>query len=317
VRLEPKVSQNVVTYATVIDVPNNDLKLKPGMTANVNIEIARATNVLRIPNTALRFRPTNEMYAALGQTPPEPGGRGEGGFAGRRGGAAASAASPATTPSANAPANTAAPGVTPAPATPAAKTDNTPKAPVRDGEGGAAVGGRGAAPGADAGNGAGGRGNFAARMQNMTPEQRERFQQRMRERGIDPTAAASGTGAGRGRGDAAAAPTPAPARAPAAKAQGATTIDALFGPLPRVESVGRVWTFADNQLKPVRLRLGITDGQATELLDGDLQQGTELVTNFVTTNAAPRPAAAATGNPFLGQGGRGGFPGGGNRGGGR
>ena len=40
VRLEPKVQQNVVTYATVIDVPNNDLRLKPGMTANVNVEIA-------------------------------------------------------------------------------------------------------------------------------------------------------------------------------------------------------------------------------------------------------------------------------------
>ena len=42
VRLEPKVQQNVVTYATVIDVPNNELKLKPGMTANVNVEIARS-----------------------------------------------------------------------------------------------------------------------------------------------------------------------------------------------------------------------------------------------------------------------------------
>ena len=72
VRLQPIVQQNVVTYATVIDVPNVDLKLKPGMTANVNIEIARKQNVLRVPNAALRFRPTNEIFAALGQTPPEP-----------------------------------------------------------------------------------------------------------------------------------------------------------------------------------------------------------------------------------------------------
>ena len=42
VRLQPIVQQNVVTYATVIDVPNPELKLKPGMTANVNIEIASA-----------------------------------------------------------------------------------------------------------------------------------------------------------------------------------------------------------------------------------------------------------------------------------
>ena len=78
VRLQPTTVQNVVTYQTVIDVPNPGLKLKPGMTANVNIEIARRTNVLRVPNGALRFRPTAETFAALGQTPP-PGGTGGGG----------------------------------------------------------------------------------------------------------------------------------------------------------------------------------------------------------------------------------------------
>ncbi len=57
VRLEPVIEQNVVSYVTVIDVPNPDLKLKPGMTANVTIEIARADDVLRVPNAALRFRP--------------------------------------------------------------------------------------------------------------------------------------------------------------------------------------------------------------------------------------------------------------------
>ncbi len=48
VRLQPAVVQNVVTYSTVIAVPNGDLKLKPGMTANVNIEVARKSNVLRL-----------------------------------------------------------------------------------------------------------------------------------------------------------------------------------------------------------------------------------------------------------------------------
>ena len=61
VRLEPKVHQNVVTYATVIDVPNNEWKLKPGRTANVNAEIAQSPNVPRVQNSALRFRPTNEI----------------------------------------------------------------------------------------------------------------------------------------------------------------------------------------------------------------------------------------------------------------
>ena len=58
VRLQPAVVQNVVTYSTVIAVPNTELKLKPGMTANVNIEVAHKTNVLRMPTAALRFRPT-------------------------------------------------------------------------------------------------------------------------------------------------------------------------------------------------------------------------------------------------------------------
>jgi multidrug efflux pump subunit AcrA (membrane-fusion protein) len=71
VRLEPVVLQNVVTYATVIDAPNAELKLKPGMTATVEIEIARSDNVLRIPTSALRFTPTAEMFAALNQSVPQ------------------------------------------------------------------------------------------------------------------------------------------------------------------------------------------------------------------------------------------------------
>jgi HlyD family secretion protein len=51
-------------------VPNADLKLKPGMTANVTIEIARADDVLRVPNAALRFRPPAEVFTALGQQAP-------------------------------------------------------------------------------------------------------------------------------------------------------------------------------------------------------------------------------------------------------
>jgi HlyD family secretion protein len=62
----------VVTYATVITVPNQELKLKPGMTANVTIEVTRRNNVLRVANAATRFRPTDEMFAVLNQPlPPE------------------------------------------------------------------------------------------------------------------------------------------------------------------------------------------------------------------------------------------------------
>ncbi len=57
VRNAPITVQNVVTYDTVIGVDNKDLKLKPGMTANVSIIIAHVDNVLQLKNAALRFRP--------------------------------------------------------------------------------------------------------------------------------------------------------------------------------------------------------------------------------------------------------------------
>jgi HlyD family secretion protein len=57
VRNAPAIDQNVVTYDTIIQVRNPELKLKPGMTANVTITIAHRENVLKIPNAAFRFRP--------------------------------------------------------------------------------------------------------------------------------------------------------------------------------------------------------------------------------------------------------------------
>jgi HlyD family secretion protein len=66
VRLAPVVDQNVVSYVTVIDVPNPELQLKPGMTANVAITIARADDVLKVPNAALRYRPDAQTLEAHG-----------------------------------------------------------------------------------------------------------------------------------------------------------------------------------------------------------------------------------------------------------
>jgi len=68
VRLAPVVDQNVVSYVTVIDVPNPELQLKPGMTANVAITIAHADDVLKVPNAALRFRPDEATLQAHGQS---------------------------------------------------------------------------------------------------------------------------------------------------------------------------------------------------------------------------------------------------------
>ncbi|MFN7917967.1 MAG: efflux RND transporter periplasmic adaptor subunit [Vicinamibacterales bacterium] len=363
VRLEPKVQQNVVTYATVIEVPNNDLRLKPGMTANVNVEISRATNVLRVPNTALRFRPSNEVFAALGQTPPEPQGRGFG-PGGRRGGGAPGSAPggpapagtsgsvetppPAGAPAANVAANAAQGSSAPpegtrggrqADASQAGQAQTAP--PDGGGRGGFGGGRRGAGGTTDTAGQTGDasaderRARFAERMQNMTPEEREAMAARMRERGLDPNnpppfgrggfgGAQGGPGGGRfGRGgqaaDTAGVPTGgrrgAPQPAANDSAAGATTIDALFAPLPRTESFGRAWLYVANKLQPLRLRLGISDGQTTELIEGELKEGQEVVTNITIAGQTTRPATTAFPG-FGGPGGRQGFPGGGFPGGG-
>ena len=61
VRNAPKADQNVVTYTTIIDVSNPNLKLKPGMTANVSFIVTHRDNTLKIPNAALRFRPPKNV----------------------------------------------------------------------------------------------------------------------------------------------------------------------------------------------------------------------------------------------------------------
>ncbi len=67
VRFNPITVQNVVTYDTVIGVSNPDLKLMPGMTANVSIIIAERNDALKIPNAALRFHPPESTTNAAAQ----------------------------------------------------------------------------------------------------------------------------------------------------------------------------------------------------------------------------------------------------------
>jgi HlyD family secretion protein len=91
IRLNATVSQNVITYPVILMVENAAEKLRPLMTANVSIEVAQVQDVLRAPNAALRFRPTDAERGA--GTDRRPGGsapgagadaaprRGAGGFA--------------------------------------------------------------------------------------------------------------------------------------------------------------------------------------------------------------------------------------------
>ncbi len=73
IRRAPIVTQNVVTYDVVIQVSNPDLKLFPGMTANVSILTDRQSAVLKVPNSALRFHPTADLMKKYGLSTSKPG----------------------------------------------------------------------------------------------------------------------------------------------------------------------------------------------------------------------------------------------------
>jgi len=317
IRLQPVVVQNVTTYATIINVPNPELKLKPGMTANLRVQIARRPDVMRIANAALRFRPTVEMFTALNQAVPpdvQGGGRGRGG---RRDSATASTTSAPSTSA------TAAASTPPAPSSAPSSTARTQRADSgqrADGgqrsfsrEGGFGGGGNfsgGGGFGRGGGFGGEGGGDRQARMlerfKSMSPDEQKQFIERIKGRGGDVSVFEKATApAAKGK-----AKTESPA-------QTASTIDALFAPLPTVERPGRAWLYVEKQLKAVSLRTGITDGTNTEVINGDLQPGTEVVTGVVLPTAQ-RAAAGASGNPLLPQqGNRGGNFGGGFQGGGR
>ena len=62
IRLQPTTVSNVVTYTVVIDVPNKDMKLMPGMTTNITVHVEDHSDVLRIQSKALKYNPPKEYY---------------------------------------------------------------------------------------------------------------------------------------------------------------------------------------------------------------------------------------------------------------
>jgi HlyD family secretion protein len=293
IRLNPTIVNNVTTYNVLMDVPNLDYKLKPGMTANLKIQIAKRSNAVRVANAALRFRPTPDMFAALNEPVPADfgrGGRGGGGQGGPGGG------------------------------------QNARSGGGPNGGGGGAAGGEGQQASADKANGdqPGGRGNGGRgggfggggggrrsrgdnaqqtvsldQFATMVSEQQKQVIDRMKARGEDTKAFEAAMNAQKTQ-----------VFKTRYGTQSAETINMLFPAIPPAESSGSAWTYADGQLKQVRLRLGITDGSQTELLSGDVQPGAEVVTGIVLP-AASRTAASTNGNPLLGNQNRGGGPGGG------
>ena len=316
VRLNATSTQGVVTYPVWISVPNPDLRLRPSMTASIEITVREKQGVLRVPNQATRFRPTADMYTALGLTPPpvQPGrAAGANAEGGRRGGGGDAA------PAANAGAAPAAAGASPQAAAGREGRgggDAAGQRPQRQGQGGdnqQARGGQGGegrqggfGQGRQGQGGQGGRG-FA----NMTPEERQRMMAQMGGRG------GAGRGGRGGRGGASNATTP-PVELTTEK------IDDMYQAMPvRIQNV-QVWQWdeAAKALTDKRVQIGITDGQFSELISGDIKAGDQVVTNIVLPISAAQRQQQQQ-NIFGGQGQRGfggpqpgGPGGGGQRGGG-
>ncbi len=212
-------NQNVVNYDCVVEVSNNDLKLLPGMTANLSIITASQPNCVKIPNAALRFRPP-EPTVPLTNTPP------------------------ANAVDTNRPS---------APAEPTGRSEVAQRGAGERGSGNAAGGG-------PAGAGAGGEGQ----RRSGGGGGRNRDQ-----------------GAGPGGPGGTAATRPRPERA------GPRTIYILS------QENGKT------DLKPVKIRTGITDGVNTEVIEG-LKEGDQVVTGLLTSQSGGsgnRPS-----NPFGGGG---------------
>lgn len=318
VRLNAFTQNNVVTYPVWIDAPNPDLKLRPSMTATVRIRISSAENVVRIPNQALRFRPTNDIYTALGLTPPPPT-QGRGGRAGREGG------------------NGQGPDTNAVPAQGGGQRQQTAGTQGRQGR----QGGQQATAGDQAGQGrrqqnggqaadGGGRGGFGAgegqgfgrgQFANMTPEERQRMRDQFAARGGAPGGGRGGRGGGQaptgargGRGGApstlAVVPGQAFGRPPSdlPPLEGATKIDELFQPTPQRVTTGSVWTWDEpnKKLAEIRVTTGITDGQFSQLISGDVKPGQQLVTSVVIPLTQ---AQRNQQNNIFGNQGRGGFGG--------
>jgi HlyD family secretion protein len=239
VRNAPKTVSNVVTYDTIINVDNKDLKLRPGMTANVSIIVASRENILRLPNAALRVRLPEGVVAKGAPT------------------ASGTAAQPAVA-AASAPAG-------------------TPAVERRPGGGGGGSGG-------GEGNRRGGGGMFGA---DLTPEQREKINAVRTELGISNPRDATPeqrdllrkTLIERGI-----------IAAPAAPGEPVITIRTVY----RLPGGNKLAT-----PEAVSVKVGITDGVTTELIDG-LAEGDTIITGVTLPTNNPA-SGQPTNNPFGGQ----------------
>jgi HlyD family secretion protein len=249
IRNAPKTQSNVVTYETIIDVRNEDLKLKPGMTANVSIIIAQRTGTLKVSNSALRVRIPENLLP-----PPAP----------------VSAAGKTADGKAT-------PGATAKTEAPKPLTDEQRRTAMREimREVGFSFG-AGGPPSAD----------VIAKMEALA-----------KERGLDlDFSRMSGGGRGGGGGGGGGGGNRS-ANTPASNAPVTRTLYKLVGADLKTQKP-----------EPVQVKLGITDGISTEIIEG-VTEGDLLITSVsipgVSASAAPQAGApsALTGNRGFGSGG--------------
>lgn len=235
VRFAANTNQNVVSYTTVVEVNNADLKLRPGMTANASIVIAEKKGVMRIPNSAIRFRPPQNAVIA-GKTN-------------------------------DAPAASDAPKVELATSGPFAGLPIPPwqakgerRRPTDE--------------------------ERSAYEASLTPEQKEKYQAVMAEMRAR-FAQAAGGGEGSGGGD-----RPRPRRTE----QEGPRSQTIYLIEKQTSAAGPAVT----ALKPVTVKLGISDGTNTEVIEGLKEGDVVAVGTIATASATPTGPASPFGGPFGG-----------------
>jgi HlyD family secretion protein len=239
VRNAPKTTNNVVTYDTIISVDNRDLKLRPGMTANVSIVVARRDNILRIANAALRLRIPDSVAVKRDE--------------------------PARTP----------------PSEPTGKADASAKKDVP------AVA---SAPGSGSEGGQGG-GRRGGMFGNLTPEQRQKMRQISTDLGIDFR---NGP------------PTP-EQREQLRKAMAEAGLPVLESsgsgrPGESVVTTRKVYKLVglapEQSLEELTVKVGITDGTSSEIIDG-LKEG-DVIVSGISVPTTSSSSQQRSSNPFGG-----------------
>lgn len=260
IRLNATVSQNVVTYPVIIEVPNPDERLRPKMTANVTLDVASVRDVLRIPNAALRFKPDTAVPGAAPAT----------GSAGRSAQVTQTSQTTQTQTSET------------------TQTMQTQTAMTSGGE-----------------QRAGGRRNHmqgdqtATTTGTMSPDER-RARWRSRQQQGDQTGAPPSGGLS---------PEERAARW-GNRGGGVGGAATGLGGAPTRKRPQTVYLLgADNKIKAVEIRTGITDGHYTQVLSGELKPGDNIIVGLATSKVDSNPPPGSN-NPMgarpAGGGGRGG-----------